>query len=48
MVAKEDARGPKVLVARTVKGAEQDKTLIWSTTDQTRVDTHLGGEVTVL
>lgn len=34
--------GPKVLVARTVKGAEQDKRVIWSTTDQTRVDTHPG------
>lgn len=31
-----------MLVARTVKAGEQDKTLIWSTSDQTRVDTHPG------
>ena len=40
--------GPKMLVARTVKAGEQGKTLIWSTSDQTRVDTTLGGEVTAL
>ena len=34
--------GPKVLAARAVKGAEQDKRVIWSATDQARVDTHPG------
>lgn len=34
--------GPKMLVARMVKAGEQDKTLIWSTNDQTRVDTRPG------
>lgn len=31
-----------MLVARMVKAGEQDKTLIWSTNDQTRVDTRPG------
>lgn len=34
--------GPKVLAARAVKGAEQDKRVIWSAIDQARVDTHPG------